>query len=122
MNLDWIAPAIKRASGWLIAWSIVSFVCGILAIFLPLTFSFAIAVVIGLVVMFGGIAHLVFGIQTRHLGGFFGHMLLFALYEVAAILLLANPLLSIFSLAFMLATFLLLEGLLEIALYLGLKQ
>ena len=47
MNIESIAPAIKKASPWLIVWSTVTFICGILAIILPLTVSFGIALAIG---------------------------------------------------------------------------
>jgi len=109
-----------------VKWSLIAsslvFVCGILAIVLPLTFSLGIAVFLGVVVLVAGMAHAVFAFQTQHIGGFLGHMLLFALYEMAAICLLANPLLSILSLAVMLAVFLILEGVLELALYFRLRR
>ena len=122
MNLESVVPTIKRASRWLIVWSIVVFICGILAIVLPLTFSFAIAFVIGSVLLVGGIAHLVFAFHTRSLGGFFLHLLLCAIYEIAAICLLANPLLGVLSLSLILAVFLLLEGILELALFVRLRR
>jgi uncharacterized membrane protein HdeD (DUF308 family) len=122
MNLDSIAPTLRKASAWLMVWSLVTFVCGILAIVLPLTFSFGIAVVIGLLVLVAGIGHLVFAFHMGNIGGFLCQMLLCALYELAAILLLANPLLSILSLALVLAGFLLLEGVLELVLYFRLRR
>ena len=122
INVESVAPTIKRASRWLIVWSIVVFICGILAIVLPLTFSFAIAFVIGSVLLVGGIAHLVFAFHTRSLGGFFLHLLLCAIYEIAAICLLANPLLGVLSLSLILAVFLLLEGILEVALFARLRR
>src|SRR5258708_11453529 len=85
-----------------VKWSLIAsslvFVCGILAIVLPLTFSLGIAVFLGLVVLVAGMAHAVFAFQTQHIGGFLLHMLLFSLYEIAAICLFANPLLIIRSL------------------------
>jgi uncharacterized membrane protein HdeD (DUF308 family) len=122
MNVDSIAPAIKKASVWVIIWSAVVFICGILAMILPLTFAFAIAFVIGGVLLIGGVAHFVFAFQTRGLGGFLWHMLLGALYEIAATSLLANPLWSILSLALVLAVFLFLEGVLELLLYFRLRR
>ena len=122
MNLESVVPTIKGASGWLIVWSILVFICGILAIVLPLTFSFAIAFVIGSVLVVGGIAHLVFAFHTRSLGGFLLHVLLCAIYEIAAICLLANPLLGVLSLSLILAVFLLLEGILELALFVRLRR
>lgn len=122
MNLESITPVIIKASRWLIIWSIVVFVCGILAVLLPLTFSVAIAFIIGILVLVAGIVHFVFAFHTRRIGGFFWQIVLGALYEMAAIFLLANPLLSILSLTVMLATFLLAEGVLEIALYSRLRR
>jgi uncharacterized membrane protein HdeD (DUF308 family) len=116
MNIESIEPVIKKASGWVIIWSTVTFVCGILAIILPLTFSFGIALIIGCLILVAAIAHLFFAFQTRSVDGFLWQILLSALYVMAAICLLVNPLLSVLSLAFMLAIFLLLESILEFAL------
>src|SRR5260370_2693743 len=86
-----------------VKWSLIAsslvFVCGILAIVLPLTFSLGIAVFLGLVVLVAGMAHAVFAFQTQHIAGFLGPSLLFALYDVAALSLLLNPLLTILYLA-----------------------
>jgi uncharacterized membrane protein HdeD (DUF308 family) len=122
MNIESIAPAIKKASPWLIVWSTVTFICGILAIILPLTISFGIALAIGCLILTAGIAHLFFAFDTRSVGGFLWQILLSALYVMAAICLLVNPLLSVLSLAFILAIFLLLEGILEFALYFCLRR
>jgi uncharacterized membrane protein HdeD (DUF308 family) len=105
-----------------VIWGIVAFVCGILAIILPLTFSFGIALIIGCLVLVAGIAHLFFAFDTRSIGGFFWQILVSVLYGIAAICLLANPLLSVLSLTLVLAIFLLLEGILELALYFRLRQ
>jgi uncharacterized membrane protein HdeD (DUF308 family) len=122
MNIESITPVIKKMSSWLIVWSTVTFVCGILAIVLPLTISFGIALIIGCLVLTAGIGHLVFAFQTRSVDGFLWQILLSALYVVAAICLLANPLLSVLSLSLFLAIFLLLEGILEFVLYFCLRR
>ena len=98
MSADLSIQVVQKYSKWSLVASLVIFVCGILSIILPLTFSFGIAIIIGSVVLVAGIAHLVFAFHTRSIGGFLLHMLLFAVYEMAAIFLLANPLLSLFSL------------------------
>jgi uncharacterized membrane protein HdeD (DUF308 family) len=100
----------------------VTFVCGILAIILPLTISFGIALVIGSLMLVGGIAHLVFAFETRSIGGFLWQILLSLLYAIAAICLLVNPLLGVLSLSLFLAIFLLIEGILEFALYFRLRR
>src|SRR6266404_2124393 len=122
MNIEPIAPAIKTVSPWLILWSTVTFICGILAIILPLTISFGIALVIGCLILAAGIGQLFFAFDTRSVGGFLWQILVSLLYAMAAICLLVNPLLSILSLAFMLAIFLLLESILEFALYFRLRR
>jgi|SRR4029453_9136864 uncharacterized membrane protein HdeD (DUF308 family) len=122
LNIESIVPLIRKASGWVIIWGIVTFVCGILAIILPLTFSFGIALIIGCLVLVAAIAHLFFAFETRSVDGFLWQMLVSVLYGVAAICLLVNPLLSVLSLTLVLAIFLLLEGILELALYFVLKR
>jgi uncharacterized membrane protein HdeD (DUF308 family) len=98
MNIESIVPVIRKASVWVIVWSIVTFVCGILAIILPLTFAFGIALIIGCLVLVAGFAHLVFAFQTRSVDGFLWQILVSMLYGVAAICLLVNPLSSVLSL------------------------
>jgi uncharacterized membrane protein HdeD (DUF308 family) len=122
MNIESIAPAVKKASPWLIVWSTVTFVCGILAIIIPLTISFGIALVIGSLILAAGIGHLFFAFDTRSVGGFLWQILLSLLYAMAAICLLVNPLLGVLSLSLLLAIFLLLEGILEFALYCRLRR
>lgn len=122
MNIESIEPVIRKASIWVISWGILTFVCGILAIILPLTFSFGIALIIGCLVLVAGIAHLVFAFQTRSLDGFIRQILISILYGVAAICLLVNPLLSLLSLTLFLAIFLFAKGILELALYFCLRR
>lgn len=122
MNIESIAPSIKKASPWLIIWSTVTFICGSLAIVLPLTVSFGIALIIGCLILAAGVGHLFFAFQTGSVDGFLWQTLLSALYVLAAICLLANPLLSVLSLSLFLAIFLLLEGILEFVLYVRLRR
>jgi uncharacterized membrane protein HdeD (DUF308 family) len=109
-------------SPWLIVWSTVTFICGILAIILPLTISFGIALIIGSLILAAGIGHLFYAFQTRSVDGFLWQILLSTLYVIAAICLLANPLLSVLSLSLFLAIFLLLEGIVEFALYFRVRR
>jgi uncharacterized membrane protein HdeD (DUF308 family) len=122
MNIESVRPVLNKASPWLVLWSVVVLLCGVLAIILPLTFSVGIAFFIGSLALVAGVAHFVFAFHDRGLGGFAWHMLLGALYELTAIYLLANPLLGIVSLALILAIFLLLEGILEVTLYFSLRR
>ena len=122
MNIESIPPAVKKASPWLIVWSTVTFICGILAVILPLTISFGIALAIGCLILIAGIAHLFFAFETRSVDGFLWQILVSVLYGTGAIFLLVNPLLSVLSLTLILAILLLLEGILELALYFCLRR
>ena len=112
---------VNRASRWLIASAVVVFVCGVLAVVLPLTFSLGIAALLGWLFFFAAIAHLIFGI---HFGsGTMGwHAFIAGLYGLAAINLLVNPLLGIVLLALVVGVVLIVEGIIEIVLFFVLRQ
>ena len=110
-----------RASRWLIASAAAVFVCGILAIVLPLTFSAGVAALLGWLFFFAAIAHLIFGI---HFGsGTMGwHAFIAGLYALAAINLLINPLLGVVLFALVVGVVLIMEGLVEIILFFILRE
>ena len=111
---------VNRASRWLIASAIVVFVCGVLAIVLPLPFSVGVATLLGWLFVFAALAHLVFGI---HFGSGLGwHAFIAALYGLAAINLLVNPLLGVVLLALVVGVVLIAEGIIEIVLFFVLRQ
>src|ERR1700747_1115644 len=114
--------AVRRASGWSIVWGIVMFLCGLVAIALPLASSIGIVIVLAWVILFAGIAHLIFAFQSRGVGAVIWQLLLGVAYGIAAIYMLTHPLLGVLSLTLVLAIFLLFEGVLEIALYFRIRQ
>jgi len=121
VDIESTSQRIKKASPWLIAWGIVVFVCGILAMILPTTFSVGISFIIGCLLLVAGVGHFVFDLHTQTAGGFFWQILIGLLYLIAAICLLVNPLLGVLSLTLFLTIFLLLEGVFELALYFRLR-
>jgi uncharacterized membrane protein HdeD (DUF308 family) len=110
----------NRAIRWLIASALVVFVCGVLAIVLPLTFSVAIAELLGWLFVFAAVAHLVFGIHFGR-GTLAWQALIAGLYCFAAINLLINPLLGLVLLAFVVGIVLVFEGIIEIVLFVMLR-
>ena len=103
-------------------WGILMFVCGILAISLPLASSIGIVILLAWLILFAGISHLVFAFHSHSVGGFLWQVLLALIYGAAAIYMLMNPLLGVLSLTLLLAVFLLVEGILELALYFRVRQ
>src|SRR6516165_1157434 len=111
----------SRATRWLIASAVVVFICGLLAIVLPLTFSLGVADLLGWLFLFAAVAHLVFGIHFRS-GTLAWHTFIAALYALAAINLLVNPLLGVVLLALVIGVVLVAEGIIEIVLFFLLRE
>jgi membrane protein HdeD len=112
---------VGRAIRWLIASAVVVFVCGILAIVLPLTFSFGVANLLGWLFIFAAVAHVIFGIHFAS-GTLGWHAFIAALYALAAINLLMNPLLGVVLLALVIGIVLVGEGIIEIVLFFLLRE
>jgi len=110
---------VDRATRWLFASAAVVFLCGILAIVLPLAFSVGVAGFLGWLFIFAAVV--IFGIHFR-IGTFAWHALIAALYALAAISLLANPLLGVVLLALMIGVVLIGEGIIEIVLFFALRD
>jgi len=122
MNAETTVGAARKASGWSMVWGILMFICGILAISLPLASSIGIVILLAWLILFAGISHLFFAFHSHSVGGFLWQVLLAVVYGIAGIYMLMNPLLGVLSLTLVLAVFLLFEGILEIALYFGIRQ
>jgi uncharacterized membrane protein HdeD (DUF308 family) len=123
MDLDSLAGAgFKKLRPWVIAWTVVVFICGILCIALPIDFAAGVTIVIGCLVVVAAIGHLLFAFQTHGIGGFLWQIVLAGLYGIAALCLLVNPLLGLFTLAFCLAGFLLAEGVVEVAFFFRMRN
>jgi uncharacterized membrane protein HdeD (DUF308 family) len=112
---------VNRASRWLIASAVVVFACGVFAIVLPLTFSIGVAGLLGWLFIFAAVAHLIFGIHFAG-GTLAWHAFIAALYALAAINLLVNPLLGVVLLALIIGVVLVGEGIIEIVLFFVLRE
>ncbi len=103
-------------------WGILMFVCGILAIALPRLSSIEIVIILSWVILIAGVWHIIFAFHSHSIGGFLWKFLVALLYIIAGLYLSMNPLLGVVSLTLIVAIFLVLEGAVEIALYLGLRR
>src|SRR5215472_639970 len=107
---------VSRTTHWLTASAVVVFACGILAIVLPLTFSIGVAGLLGWLFIFAAVGHVIFGIHFAS-GTLWWHAFIAALYGLATINLLVNPLLGVVLLALVIGVVLVGEGIIEIALF-----
>ena len=107
-----ISSIVKESLGWLIGLSILMIVAGILAIIVPPAAGFAVAILVGWLLVFSGGSHLVFAWKTRPTGGFVWVLLVGILYIVVGAYLLLHPVAGLASLTLALAIYLFVEGIL----------
>jgi uncharacterized membrane protein HdeD (DUF308 family) len=116
MNTSAITTDLKHVMGWSITLSLLMILAGILAIGLPVTAGIAVNIVVAWLLVFCGVAHLVFGWNMRGHAGIIWQMLLGVLYIAIGAYLLANPVAGLVTLTLALAIYLFAEGLLELML------
>jgi uncharacterized membrane protein HdeD (DUF308 family) len=116
MSTSTIATGMKQVTGWSIAVSLLLILAGILAIGLPLAAGIAVNIVVAWLLVFCGVAHLVFGWHIRAIGGLIWQVLLGALYIGIGAYLLVHPVAGLATLTLALAIYLFAEGLLELIL------
>lgn len=104
-------------TGWMMIWGIVMLICGILAIALPWASGIGVVIVVAWLLLLAGVSHLFLAFHTHSVGGVLWQILLALIYGAAGIFLLMNPLAGLVTLTLVLAVFLLMEAVLETALY-----
>jgi uncharacterized membrane protein HdeD (DUF308 family) len=111
-----IAAELKHITGWSIAVSLLMILAGILAIGLPVAAGIAVNIVVAWLLVFCGLAHLVFGWHIREIGGIIWEVLLGVLYIGVGAYLLTHPVAGLVTLTLALAIYLFAEGVLELVL------
>jgi uncharacterized membrane protein HdeD (DUF308 family) len=117
-----LEAGLKRASGTSVLLSIVLITFGILAITLPIISSLAVAIVIGWLVIFAGIAQLVHAFQSKGIGHIVWKILVAAFYLVAGANLIARPALGAAGLSLVLGIFLIAEGIADVIAYFATRK
>jgi uncharacterized membrane protein HdeD (DUF308 family) len=111
----------KTVTRWSMAWGVIMFLCGFLAITLPQVSSIRILSVLGWLLVLSAIAHLIFAFHSGSIGGAIWKFLLAAFYGVTGGYMAAYPTLEIATTTDVLAIFLLCEAIVEIAFYLHIR-
>jgi len=107
-------PAIvKKSVNWSIALSVLIILAGALGIILPPLAGFATTVFFGWLLIFCGIAHLLFAWHAGGAGGIIGQVFIGVAYVVIGSYLLLNPLVGLLALTFALTVYLFAEAILE---------
>lgn len=108
-----VGTIVKESLGWSIALSILMILAGILAIAVPPAAGIAVAFIVAWLLVFSGVAHLVFAWHTRTTGGFLWEILQGVLYIFVGGYILMHPVAGLTSLTLALAIYLFAKGIVE---------
>ncbi len=110
------SPAVSDqwSHGWSTMWAILLIVLGIIAVVLPNIGGLALTLYFGWLLLFGGIAFLLFGFRTHARGVMWFQIGLGIVYLLIGGFLIFHPLAALATLTVVLAAYLLIEGVIEL--------
>jgi uncharacterized membrane protein HdeD (DUF308 family) len=108
---------IKKASGWFMAIAIVFILLGILAIIEPGVAGLAVTILVGWLLVFGGVAHIVAAFGGGGAGRVIWQVLIGIVYLLGGFYFLTHPLLGLGTLTLLLAGIILAEAVFEVIAY-----
>ena len=103
----------RKVITWSIVLSVLMILAGILAIIVPPVAGIAVTLFVGWLLIFSGVAHLVFAWHQRATGSMTWQLLLGIAYILIGAYLLMNPVIGLASLTFALSMYLFAAGILE---------
>jgi uncharacterized membrane protein HdeD (DUF308 family) len=112
---------IRKSLGWCIALSVLMIAAGLLAIIVPPAGGIAVTILVGWLLVFSGLAHLVYAWHTRGAGSVIWEILLGIAYLCVGGYMLYHPLLGMAALTLALAIYLFAESILEFILAVRLR-
>ena len=107
---------VHRATTWSIVLSILMIVAGVLAIASPMMAGVTVTALVGWLLIFSGGLHLAYAFRGGPASAVLWELLLAVVYAMAGVYLLVNPAIGLASLTFVIAFYLFVEGVLELAL------
>jgi uncharacterized membrane protein HdeD (DUF308 family) len=122
MNSETTINEEKTVTRWSMVWGIIMFLCGLLAIALPLATSIGIIIVLGWLLLASAVAHLIFVFHSHSIGGVLWKLLLAVFYGFIGFYMLTHPILGVATVTIVLAIFLFCEGAVEIAFYFHIRR
>ena len=107
---------IQKATTWSTFLSVLMIIAGILAIAAPLWAGIAVTALVGWLLLFSGVLHLIYAFRGGKASAVLWEVLLAVVYGLVGFYILANPGVGLASLTFAIAFFLFVEAILEFAL------
>src|SRR5258705_7073088 len=108
-----ITDDMRRATTWSIVLSVLLMIIGLLAIAAPQIAGLAYTVVVGWLLIFSGVLHLIFAWRAEGGRTVVGQVLLGLVYGLIGCYVLYNPVAGLAGLTFAIAVYLFAEGILE---------
>lgn len=111
-----------RSGGWSIALGILLLVAGFLALALPFFAGIAASIFFGWLILFSGVAHLVYAWSERGAGAIVWQILIGVVYILAALYLLFFPVAGVVALTLVLGIYIGVEGVFELGTFGALRH
>jgi uncharacterized membrane protein HdeD (DUF308 family) len=111
-----------RSAGWSIFLGLLLLLAGLLAIAVPFFAGIAASVFFGWLVLFAGVAHLVYAWSERGAGAILWQILIGIVYVIAALYMLVLPVAGVLALTLVLAFYIAVEGVFELAVFTRLRR
>jgi uncharacterized membrane protein HdeD (DUF308 family) len=112
----------KRSTFWSVALGILLLVAGLLAIALPPIAGIAASVFFGWLLLFAGVAHLVYAWSERGAGAVLWQVLIGVVYVIAALYILVLPVAGLVTLTLVFAYYIVLSGIFELVVFTRLRR
>ena len=109
-----VGPGVKKATGWLIALSILMILTGILAIAMPGISSVTFALILGWLLLFNGVVRIVKALQSKPIRGFWWSLIVGILYIISGLIAVFNPVEAVLTLTWLFGFMLLFEGIVTV--------
>ncbi len=111
------AETAKKITGWFIGFAVLFIILGIVAIAEPMMAAVAVALLVGWLLIFGGVAHLVSAFGGGGAGRVIWQVLIGIVYLIGGCYFLSHTLMGVGTLTLLLAGIILAEGVFEIVAY-----
>lgn len=108
---------VNPSRGWSILVGVLLLLAGLLAIAVPWFAGIAASVFFGWLILFAGVAHLIYAWSERGAGAVLWQILIGIVYVIAALYMLVMPVAGVAALTLVLACYIAVEGIFELAAY-----
>lgn len=116
-----LIPHVEKNGGRKIV-GILLILAGLLAILLPFIAGIAVTAVVGWLLLLAGIAHLIYCWQSRSTGSVIWQLIIAILYLFVGFYLIFHPARGLVTLTLLLASYFVIEGILELVMYFHLRR